>query len=240
MRIGIITAMASETMPLYEKLGKAKGEGKVAGVDVHHFDIDGNEIFLAKSGVGEIRAALTAQMLVDIFEVEAILNFGFVGSLDNRFEVGDMVIVGATVHYQFDTTEIDDVAVGQYDGKESPYLHLDSVLIAKVQNALGGMLPVVVDASGDKFVASKEEKDYLRSFGAHVCDMECAALAIATERNNIPLLSIKVISDKADESANVSFGEVLKRGLTKYEAIFPTVLKAISGSNDTALPPAKY
>ena len=80
MRIGIITAMADETMPLYEKLGKAKGEGKVAGATVHQFEIDGNEIYLAKSGVGEIRAALTAQMLVDIFEVEAILNFGFVGS----------------------------------------------------------------------------------------------------------------------------------------------------------------
>ena len=118
MRIGIITAMADETMPLYEKLGKAKGEGKVAGATVHQFEIDGNEIYLAKSGVGEIRAALTAQMLVDIFEVEAILNFGFVGSLDNRFDVGDLTLVGATVHYQFDTSEIDNVPAGQYDGKD--------------------------------------------------------------------------------------------------------------------------
>ena len=133
MRIGIITAMADETMPLYEKLGKAKGEGKVAGATVHQFEIDGNEIYLAKSGVGEIRAALTAQMLVDIFEVEAILNFGFVGSLDNRFDVGDLTLVGATVHYQFDTSEIDNVPAGQYDCKDSVYFHLDHNLIAKVQ-----------------------------------------------------------------------------------------------------------
>ncbi len=239
MRIGIITAMTSETMPLYEKMGKSKGEGRVAGAVVHQFEIDGNEIFLAKSGVGEIRAALTTQMLVDIFEVEAILNFGLVGSLDNRFDVGDTVLVGATVHYQFDTTAFDDVPVGQYDGKETPYFHLDATLIAKVQNALGGILPIVVDASGDKFVASKEDKEYLRTFGAHVCDMECAGLAIATERNNIPLLSIKAISDKADESAFVSIDEVIKRGLTKYESIFPTVLKAICGNGDTSLPPVK-
>lgn len=239
MRIGIITAMADETMPLYEKLGKAKGEGKVAGATVHQFEIDGNEIYLAKSGVGEIRAALTAQMLVDIFEVEAILNFGFVGSLDNRFDVGDLTLVGATVHYQFDTSEIDDVPAGQYDGKDSVYFHLDRNLIAKVQNELGGILPIVIDASGDKFVASREEKEYLRTFGAHICDMECAGLAIATERNGIPLLSIKVISDKADESANVSFGEVVRRGLTKYESIFPAVLKAVSGKSETPLPPVR-
>ncbi|MBR2956144.1 MAG: 5'-methylthioadenosine/S-adenosylhomocysteine nucleosidase [Clostridia bacterium] len=239
MRIGIITAMTDETMPLYEKLGKSKGTGKVAGATVHKFEIDGNEIYLAKSGVGEIRAALTAQMLVDIFEVEVLLNFGFVGSLDSRFDVGDMVLVGAVVHYQFDTTEIDNVAVGQYDGKDTPYFHTDTTLIAKVQNQLGGILPVVIDASGDKFVASSEEKNYLRTFGAHVCEMECAGLVIASERNNVPLLSIKVISDKADESANVSFGEVVKRGLTKYEQIFPAVLKAITGENSTPLPPVK-
>ena len=69
--------------------------------------------------------------------------------------------------------------------------------------------------------------------------MECAGLVIASERNNVPLLSIKVISDKADESANVSFGEVVRRGLTKYEQIFPAVLKAITGENSTPLPPVK-
>ena len=100
-------------------------------------------------------------------------------------------------------------------------------------------MPIVIDASGDKFVASREEKEYLRTFGAHICDMECAGLAIATERNGIPLLSIKVVSDKADESANVSFGEVVRRGLTKYESIFPAVLKAVSGKSETPLPPVR-
>ena len=82
-------------------------------------------------------------------------------------------------------------------------------------------------ASGDKFVASKEDKNYLRTLGAEICEMECAGLVIASVRNNVPLLSIKVISDKADESADVSFAEVVKKGLTRYEQIFPSVLKAV-------------
>ena len=227
MKIGIITAMADETTPLYQKMGKATGEIKVAGVTVFKYNIDGNEIFLVRSGVGEIRAAMTFQLLVDKFDVDAVLNFGFVGSLDNRFDVGDLVLAEKVVHYQFDTSAIDNVPAGQYDGNDGIYFNTDKQLMDKVQNQLDTKMPQVVVASGDKFVASKEDKNYLRTLGAEICEMECAGLVIASVRNNVPLLSIKVISDKADESADVSFAEVVKKGLTRYEQIFPSVLKAV-------------
>ena len=227
MKIGIITAMAGETTPLYQKMGKATGEINVAGVTISKFDIDGNEIFLVRSGVGEIRAAMTFQLLVDRFDVDVVLNFGFVGSLDNRFDVGDIVLAEKIVHYQFDTSAIDNVPAGQYDGNDSIYFTSDKALIEKVQGALQNKLPEVIVASGDKFIASKEDKEYLRTLGAQICEMECAGLVIASLRNNVPLLSIKVISDKADESADISFAEVVKKGLTRYEQIFPAVLKAV-------------
>lgn len=227
MKIGIITAMADETTPLYQKMGKETGEIKVAGVTIFKYEIDGNEIFLVRSGVGEIRAAMTFQLLVDKFDVDAVLNFGLVGSLDNRFDVGDIVLAERIVHYQFDTSILDGVPVGQYDGNDSIYFTTDKCLIEKVQEELGEVLPQVVVASGDKFIASKEDKAYLRTFGAEICEMECAGLIIASQRNNVPLLSIKVISDKADESADVSINEVINRGLTRYEQIFPSVLKAV-------------
>ena len=227
MKIGIITAMADETTPLYQKMGKATGEINVAGVTIFKFEIDGNEIFLVRSGVGEIRAAMTFQLLVDRFDVDAVLNFGFVGSLDNRFEVGDLVLAEKVVHYQFDTSAIDNVPAGQYDGNDSVFFSVDNGLIEKVQKELDTKLPQVVVASGDKFIASREDKEHLRTFGADICEMECAGLVIASVRNNVPLLSIKVISDKADERADISFGEVVRRGLTRYEQIFPAVLKAV-------------
>ena len=229
MKIGIITAMADETTPLYQKMGIATGEINVAGVTISKFDIDGNEIFLVRSGVGEIRAAMTFQLLVDRFDVDVVLNFGFVGSLDNRFDIGDIVLAEKIVHYQFDTSAIDNVPVGQYDGNDSIYFTADKALIEKVQNELPYKLPEVIVASGDKFVASNEDKEYLRTLGAQICEMECAGLIIASQRNNVPLLSMKVISDKADESADISFAEVVRKGLTRYEQIFPSVLKAVSG-----------
>ena len=229
MKIGIITAMAGETTPLYQKMGNATGEINVAGVTISKFDIDSNEIFLVRSGVGEIRAAMTFQLLVDRFDVDVVLNFGFVGSLDNRFDIGDIVLAEKIVHYQFDTSAIDNVPAGQYDGNDSIYFTADKALIEKVQNELPYKLPEVIVASGDKFVASKEDKEYLRTLGAQICEMECAGLVIASQRNNVPLLSMKVISDKADESADISFADVVRKGLTRYEQIFPSVLKAVCG-----------
>lgn len=227
MKIGIITAMAKEIAPLYEKLGVETQRISRSGVEIGRFTVGDHDVYLAQSGVGEISAAMTVQMLYDVYGVEVILNFGFVGSLDARFEVGDLVLVEKVVHYQFDTSAIDPVPVGMYFNRDDLYFHLDRGLIERLQAQLEKPLPLVVDASGDKFIATSADREYLRTFGAHICEMECAGLALACERIGLPFLSVKVISDKADEAADVTFAEVFRRGLTNYERILPHVLAAV-------------
>ncbi len=242
MRIGIVTAMAEETLPIYLKVGTIVGEGVVGGATVREIKYEDNTLYLATSGIGELRAALTAQLLKDIFEVEVILNFGFVGAINPKLNVGELVIVGAIVHHQFDISAVDgNKAVGHYDGREDLYFSCDAEIISRVQSALGSPLPVVVDASGDKFIASAEEKNRLRrTFAADICEMEAAGLALACERNNLPLFSLKVVSDKADENAIISFAEVLRKGMTKYEKLLPIIIKAINCDSEKPLPPARF
>ena len=72
MRIGIITALAEEMMPIYRKLGAVVAESKIHGARVRQIELDGETIYLATCGVGEINAAVTAQMLVDLFDVEVL------------------------------------------------------------------------------------------------------------------------------------------------------------------------
>lgn len=239
MRIGIVTAMAQETLPIYTKFGKIVDEGRVAGATVYHVQSDDDEIFIAQSGVGEIRASITTQMLVDIFEVEVVLNFGFVGAISSGFHVGDIVIAEKVVHYQFDTSEIDGTQVGQYDGKSDIYFYLDEGIISKIQSLLPHPLRVVTVASGDKFIGNSIDKNNLKKFGADICEMECAGIAITTERNGIPFFSLKVISDSADESASVSFEEVVARGLVGLDMLFPIIMCAVTGKKEKPLPPVK-
>lgn len=239
MRIGIITAMAAETLPIYQKLGNIVAESTISGVRVVKIEISTNTIYLATSGVGEIKAALAAQLLKDLFDVEAILNFGFVGAINKALSVGEVVLADRVCHYQFDTSLLDGTRPGQYGDQDGIYFYLDGSIIERVISASNKNLRRVTVASGDVFVASKEQKEKLRrDFGADICEMELAGLAIACERNNIPLFSMKVVSDNADGSAKESFTSIVARSLTKYEELLPAVLKAVTG-DASPLPPVK-
>lgn len=74
---------------------------------------------------------------------------------------------------------------------------------------------VGVVASGDKFIASREELSRLqRSFGAVCTEMEGAAVAYTCYVNSVPHVIIRAISDKADGSATVDFNTFVKRSAT--------------------------
>ena len=63
-------------------------------------------------------------------------------------------------------------------------------------------------ATGDQFISSKETKNAIRdTFHAMCCEMEGAAIAHAAYLNQIPFVVMRYISDKADESAEVSYPE---------------------------------
>ncbi|MCM1306160.1 MAG: 5'-methylthioadenosine/S-adenosylhomocysteine nucleosidase [Bacteroides sp.] len=229
MKIGIITAMAEEMLPIYKKLGNVQSEEKVRGAEIRKIALGDNVIYLATGGVGEINSAATVQLLADLYGVERILNFGFVGSLNSEIGVGELVIADRVCHYQYDVSVLDNVRVGQYSENKDIYFYLDGALVDCVNAALNAPLRKVAVASGDAFVASSQKKKTLREeFGCDICEMELAGLTIACLRNEIPLLSIKVVSDRADDGAYVSFTDVVQKGLSKYEEILPAVIKAVS------------
>ncbi len=239
MRIAIITAMAKESLPIYEKLGVAVAQNRIAGVDVCKLQFGEHSVFLATGGVGEIKAALTVQLLKDLFDVDVALNFGFVGALSDKLSVGELVLVNKVCHYQFDTSLIDNTQKGQYPEKEDIYFYLDGSLIDRVVSALRLPIKTVTAVSGDVFVGSTEQKQHLKEcFGGEICEMELAGLAIACERNRLPLLSVKVVSDRADGGAAESFETVVEKGLGKYEKILPDILNAVAG-DISPLPPVR-
>lgn len=232
MKIGIITALAEEMLPIYQKLGTVLSKDKVRGAEICKIELDGNTVYLATGGVGEINAATTVQLLADLYGAEVILNFGFVGSLNSNIDVGELVIADRVCHYQYDVSVIDNIRVGQYSENADLYFYLDSALIDRVNVQLATPLRRVAVASADAFVASAEKKKMLREeFGCDICEMELAGLTIACLRNGIPLLSIKVVSDRADDGAFVSFTDIVKKGLSKYEEIIPSVIETISALN---------
>ena len=221
MRIGIVTAMAEETFPILNKLGNIVAQSAISGVNVCKAQLGAHTVYLATGGVGEIRSAMMMQMLKDLFDIDVALNFGFVGALDPSLKQGDLLLARRVCHYQFDSSAIDGTVPGQYDGKEDRYFYLDGALIDRVLLATRKPLRQVTVASGDVFVANAQMKKRLREeFECDICEMELAALALVCERNRM------------------SFPEVVKNAMTKYEELLPDIIAAVTGEA-SPLPPIK-
>ena len=104
-KIGVIVAMEEELSPVLGKLGSAE-------IVCHHpyfvkkIALGSSELYLVKSGVGEISAAGAAQFLLTAYGCEALWNFGVVGGLTDEMDFNRVVLVDRVVHYAFDTSAI--------------------------------------------------------------------------------------------------------------------------------------
>jgi adenosylhomocysteine nucleosidase len=205
-KIGMIVAMSKELKTYFEKLGTLKDLSD--GVyEVWHAEAYGNELYIVKSGVGEIAAAAATQYLITKYQVDLIINFGVCGKLSSNLKLLDTVVVKSVVHYQFDCSEIDGTKPGVYMGN-SPYINADNELIDQLI-ALQPDLKTVICASGDLFVARAEDKRYLvDEFNAEICEMESAGILITSLKNKVPCVLIKSVSDDSDAMDFVTYCEL--------------------------------
>ncbi len=193
--IGMVVAMDKELQPFFEKSTSKIEKYNVSGFDVFYYEISGKKIYVIKSGIGEIYASGATSILLSVYKCELILNFGVVGSLDDDVSVLDAVVVSGIVHYDFDLSKIDNVSVGQYPSYESPIMKCNRDLI-DLAISVNSSLKEAVCASADKFVADEDVKDTLnKTYGAKVCDMECAGVLLTANMASVPALIIKAVSD---------------------------------------------
>ena len=166
------------------------------------------ELYVLSSGVGEIAAAAGTQYLITKYNVELILNFGVVGALTEEMSEKKICIVKEVCHYPFDLTEIDNVEQGRYTEFPDRYIQTTPELIARAQEVYPD-LTAVRCASGDRFVGNEKDKRYLHDeFGADICEMEAAGIILTCVRNQIPVMSIKMVSDSVHGGAD-EFRETL-------------------------------
>ena len=57
--------------------------------------------------------------------------------------------------------------------------------------------------------------------------MELAGIAIVAKKNGVPVMSLKLVSDNADESAATSYSEFIKNGMRNVEGTLGILLENI-------------
>ena len=187
------------------------GEGRKElknGFNVYNYETADYTLHVVNSGVGELAAAAATQMLIDSYDVELVVNFGVVGGLTPEMAQCRTCIVEKIVHYDFDLSQIDPVPVGKYPENDDIFIPVSRELFEKAIEIEPSLKPVIC-ASADKFVGTTEGKKNLNSlYGAEICEMESAGIALTCNRCRVPFLSIKTVSDSIDGGADEFYAAV--------------------------------
>lgn len=233
--IGIISAMQEEIQALLNELKNTtiseKGMRKY-----YQGTLFNKEVVLVFSRWGKVASAVTTTQLINDFKVSEIIFTGVAGGIQNELNIGD-VVIGKNL-YQHDLN-----ASPFYEKLEIPILKKKFLVTTnpeKLQNATNTFIdtyhnyiqkcdaqlfnitePKVIFgdiASGDQFISSlKKIKKLNKLIPSATCvEMEGASVAQVCFEYQMPFSIIRIISDKANNNANIDFSKFANSIASNY------------------------
>lgn len=217
--IGVVIAMQSEADILLDEMQILRSL-KVSGKNVHVGKAYGKDIALCVCGVGKVNAALGTQILVSKFDAEKILNFGVAGGLNKSTALCDVYQIAFAVQFDFDLVQLNGTKMGTLNEYTEPYLALNLLDLPLEKRKLG---------TADRFNDSAEDYKLLTAeLGADIRDMEGAAIVQAAYAAELPVFSVKAISDVAGSgSTTEQFLTNKNKALANLKAKLPAIFEKL-------------
>lgn len=229
---GIIGAMEEEIIKLKELMSDVCVTS-YASMDFYKGKIYDKDIVIVRSGIAKVNAAVCAQILVDKYLVNRIINTGIAGSLDASIDIGDIVISTDTLQHDVNAVGF-GYELGVIPRMTTSVFKADEMLISLAKEACLLVNPDIKVfmgriVSGDQFIADHDKKQWLKSNFNPLCtEMEGAAIAQTAYLNNIPFLIIRAISDKADNSADMDYAAFEAMAITSTVRLVKELIRKIN------------
>lgn len=207
--IGIIGAMKIEIDGIKDMMNDKKTE-TISGVEYCSGKLHGCDVVVAVCGIGKVFAAICAEAMIIKYGVEAVINTGVGGSLNEELKIGDILVAEKVCQHDMDTSPIGDPK-GLLSGINKIYLTCDekyAMLLSEAAVRAGVTYKRGIVATGDQFVNSAEVKDRIVSeFKADVCEMEGGSIGHVCYVNNVPFVVVRAVSDDASGKSHMDYGE---------------------------------
>ena len=206
--IGIIGAIDEEIVLFVDRL-ENKREEKHAIFTFYTGTLHGKSVVIVKSGMGKVLSATVSQLLIDQYAVNKIIFTGVAGSLNNKLEIGDIVVGEQCCQHDFDAHYL-NAEIGQIPLTDYRFFSGDKRLIEAALSATteGHSIMKGTILTGDQFITAKEKeekKSVFEELQGDCIEMEGAAVGLVCTVNAIPHVVIRSISDKADGSDAADF-----------------------------------
>ena len=210
----VLGAMDGEIAAFLDRLGSARDESW-RGYPVYVGSLGERSVVIARSGVGKSLSAMIAQRLIDTYEPESVIFTGVAGAINPIFEIGDVIVAKDTLQYDMDVQAL-GFKLGEIPYTEYRVIQCDQELVKRAcaTELPEGKVHTGRILTGDRFVNRRayQEMGYLRSeLEGDAVEMEGASVALVARVNEIPVVVVRTISDKADTNARVDFERFLPR-----------------------------
>lgn len=212
-RAGIICASDDELKPFLPHIQECDIAEK-AMLRFYQGKINGMEVVALYSGVCKTNAAIAAQILIDSFNVDMIINAGTAGGMADNVKLFDTVVATESAYHDVE----EDVLTEFHPWMESVFFKSDAGLLALLEKiaeagypradcSRAGKIHFGRMITGEAFITDNGRDEINAAFSPLSVDMETASIAHVCHVNQIPFAAVRCITDTAEHSGIGNFEE---------------------------------
>ncbi len=224
MKIGLAYALEGEIESIL-RTTDAKLLETVSGVAIYEITPD---VLAYVGGVGKVNAAMSAQLFIDRYHPDWIVNAGVAGCFRD-LPIGAVVLADSFIQHDVDTTAAGDPIgfVSTVDRVEFPTSDVEamsSLLASLGVDHLTGRV-----ATGDAFMSGGSRADWVaETFSPVLCEMEGGAVAQVCLRSGVKFTALKSVSDRLCQENNAEEYFNYPQAMEKLNRIVLPFAKALA------------
>lgn len=204
-QIGILCAGDTELAPFLEHM-KGQQITEKAMLKFYTGTINHVNVSAVYSGVCKVNAAIAAQLLIDMFHVDLIINAGTAGGMKEGVQLFDTVISERVIYHDV----ADDILTDFHPWLKSNYFPADQELCAIARAySRRSKHPVLFGTmvTGEQFIEDEKREEIIQKFDPLSTDMETAGVAHVCYVNRIPFLAVRTITDTVTHQGIETFDQ---------------------------------
>ena len=171
----------------------------------HEGVLCGVPVVAVECGVCRVNAAAAAQIMINLFSVDAIINSGTAGGMDLSVRLFDTIVATRCAYHDVDehllTAYHPRLAAAAFDS--------DAGLLQAARRAAAAHPEFSVrfglTVTGEKFITDDYRDDINKKFAPLAVDMESAGIAHVCHINQIPFIAVRTVTDTAEHSGLANF-----------------------------------
>ena len=226
LKAGIICAADTELAPFLAHIEDVTVSEK-AMLRFYEGTIDGVAVAAVYSGVCKVNAAIAAQVLIDQYCVNAMINAGTAGGIDQKAALFDTIISTQAVYHDV----AKEILTEFHPWMETIYFPADARFLAIAKEIAREKQTVYLGcmATGEKFIEDHMREAIMQTYAPLSVDMETASIAHVCYANRIPFIAIRSITDTAEHAGLEHFEKNCQKASEIAKDVVLTFLQKLNG-----------